>query len=116
MRVERAQIEDYKSYLQEPRRPPSKGGNTRAWHGHVVTIDGEKFSFRALGTKQWVFKSDKISFDWEWDTTHAYRNISLGSIQVWDKNGEPVTRGERGSKKLRTAPARLPASRREQRD
>lgn len=116
MRVENARVEDYKTYLQEPGRPPSKGGNTPAWHGHVIVVDGERYSFRALGTKKWIYVDDTVSFDWEWDQSGKYRDIDPKSIAVRDKRGAPVTRGERGTKTWRTAPARMPASRREQRD
>jgi hypothetical protein len=97
-------------------RPPSKGGNTRAWHRHALTVNGEWYSFFALGQKRWAFKGDTVSFEWSWDATGRYRNIETGTFQAWDKNGEPVERGERGTKPWRTAAARIPASRREQRD
>jgi hypothetical protein len=115
MRVERKTVESYTTKLLEPGRPPSKGGNTRAWHGHYLAIDGERYSFRALGTKRWVYSGDVVSFDWDWDQTRKYRNINTVSISVWDKHGNPVLRGERGSKAWRTATARMPGSRREQR-
>jgi len=116
MRIERATVDEYKAYLQEPSRPPSRGGNTRAWHSHVLIIGDVRYSFLALGTKKWVFASDVTSFDWEWDETKRYRNIVRDSIQVWDRYGQAVVRGERGVKERRTAQARMPASRREQRN
>jgi len=116
MRVERVTVEKYGAYLQESYRPPSRGGNTRAWHSHVLTIGGERYSFLTLGAKKWVYAHDSVSFDWNWDETKKYRNIDPDTIQVWDKHGIAVQRGERGTKKWRTAPARMPASRREQRD
>ena len=116
MRVENATIEAYSSALVDKYRPPSKGGNTRAWHVHFLTIGGERYSFRALGTRQWVFAKDTVSFDWDWDETKRYRNIAPESIVTVDKNGKAVRRGIRGEKPWRSADARMPASRREQRD
>lgn len=116
MQVERSAFKDYSAFLAEEHRPPSKGGNTRAWHRHALSVNGERYSFLALGSKRWVYVGDTISFEWEWDASKRYRNIDPGSIRTWDKNGEPVERGERGFKPWRTASARMPASRREQRD
>lgn len=100
----------------EPRRPPSRGGNTRAWHVHFLEIGGATYSFKALGTKKWVFKHDTVSFEWEWDDTQRYRNVVRETVRVLDRNSKSVVRGLRGSKPYRTAQARMPASRREQRD
>lgn len=106
-------IENYTTILAEPGRPPSKGGNTRALHSHRLTIDGEHYSFLALGSRKWVFASDVVSFDYVL-TPEGYRNIIKHSLRAFDKNGKAVVRGDRGSKPtLRTAPTRLPGSRRE---
>lgn len=115
IKVERKQITAYGKFLVEHSRPPSKGGNTGALHSHVLEIDGERFSFLALGSQQWVFKSDTVSFEYE--IKDGYKNIALETIATLDRHGQPVVRGDRGFKsKLRTASARLPGSRREQRD
>lgn len=115
IRVENRRINDYKLYLIENYRPPSKGGNTSALHHHVLKIDGEKYSFCALGSQQWVFKSDTISFEYE--VNDGYKNIVNETIATLDRNGRPVIRGNRNFKKqLRSADTRTPASRREQRD
>jgi hypothetical protein len=111
-----AALEGYETYLKDKYRPPSKGGNTRAWHQHVVTIGGEKYSFLALGARKWAFAKDTISFDWLWDETERYRNIDSGTIVTKDASGKVVLRGERGTKPWRTAETRMPVSRREQRD
>ena len=116
MRIEDASVESYGAYLKDKYRPPSKGGNTRAWHQHVLTISGKRYSFLALGARKWVYVGDTVSFEWEWDETQRYRNINTDTVVVKNKNGNQVTRGIRGSKRWRTASARLPASRREQRD
>jgi len=107
--VSGAKIENYNAYLQDKYRPPSKGGNTKAWHGHVITINGEEYSFRALGSKRWIFAGDTVSFEWSWDVTKKYRNIDSATIQTWDKSGDSVVRGVRGTKKWRTAGSRLPS-------
>jgi hypothetical protein len=115
-RVENATVESYSAFLVEHSRPPSKGGNTGALHRHSMTIDGKSYSFLALGAKKWVFAGDTVSFSFK-TTDGGYRNVLKPSLVTKDKNGAPVVRGDRGSKPtLRTAPARLPASRREQRD
>lgn len=115
LRVESKKITSYGLFLQEPSRPPSRGGNTGALHSHVLEIEGEKFSFLALGSQQWVFKSDVVSFDYKIE--NGYKNIIKESIITIDRYGKFVSRGNRGFKtRLRSAPARLPGSRREQRD
>jgi hypothetical protein len=116
MHIEKANFEEYKAFLNENSRPPSRGGNTRAWHQHRITIAGEVYSFRALGTKQWVYKNDTVSFEWEWDTSGKYRNIKKETLQAWDKNGCMIIRGYRDSKLWRISETRLPCSRREARD
>lgn len=115
--VERTAIDRYAATLREPSRPPSKGGNTAALHGHAIKIAEHWYSFLALGAQKWVFASDTVAFDWAWETTGQYRNIARDSLEVWDKNGLPVVRGNRGSKPiLRTAQTRLPARRSEWKD
>jgi len=114
-KVEGKRVEKYGTHLTEKSRPPSKGGNTRAMHQHFLTIDGVTYSFWAMGARQWVFASDTVSF--EWVQNNGYKNIVDGTLVTLDKSGKPVVRGLRGSKPfLRTASARLPGSRREQRD
>jgi hypothetical protein len=115
--VDWSAIGDYRTGLREPSRPPSKGGNTAALHGHSIKIGDAWYSFLALGAQKWVFASDTVAFDWAWDASGKYRNIVKESIRTLDKNGVPVVRGNRGSKpKLRTAQTRLPARRRERKD
>ena len=106
-------ISDYRTFLNEPYRPPSKGGNTRAWHQHSFHIDGQRFSFLALGAKKWVFQSDTVQFSWQWDASGKYRNVITGSIKAHNSSGVEVARGERGTKNKRTVPTRMPASKRE---
>ena len=109
-------VTEYRTFLNEPYRPPSKGGNTRAWHQHSFQIEDERYSFLALGAKKWIFKSDTVQFSWQWDASRKYHNVISESIKPYDSKGVEAVRGERGSKKRRAAPARLPASKREQRD
>jgi len=114
-RVDSKKITSYSMFLKEPSRPPSRGGNTGALHSHVLEIEGEKFSFLALGSQKWVFKSDIVSF--EYKIENGYKNIIKDTIVTIDRNGKVVSRGNRAFKKqLRSAPARLPGSRREQKD
>jgi hypothetical protein len=115
-RIEGARVEDYKTFLVEEYRPPSKGGNTSAMHAHTMWIDGEKYSWWARGTKKWVFASDTATFDY-YVTDDGYRNVLPHSVVAVDKNGKVQIRGDRRWKaKLRSAPTRLPVSRREARD
>jgi hypothetical protein len=115
LRVESKKITSYGLFLKEPSRPPSRGGNTGALHSHVLEVEGEKFSFLALGSQQWVFKSDVVSFDYKIE--NGYKNIIKETIITIDRYGKVASRGNRGFKtQLRSAPARLPGSRREQRD
>lgn len=113
-RIENAHVESYKTFLVEKYRSPSKGGNSSALHSHVLTIDGDSYSFLAVGSKKWVYSNDKVSFDYE--LKGKYRNIIKNSISVVDKNGNPQTRGDRRFKsKLRSSTQRTPVSRREDR-
>lgn len=111
-KVENARIEDYRKFLKEKHRPPSRGGNTGALHAHVITVDGVDYSFLSPGSQQWAFKSDTVSFEYE--VKKGYRNIVKETFVTFDKQGNEVVRGNRGYKpKLRTAEARMPVSRRE---
>jgi hypothetical protein len=114
--VENARVSKYFAILKDKHRPPSKGGNTQARHLHVITIDGLTYSFLAAGARKWVFSSDTVSFEWQWDASGQYRNIIPETMKTIDKNGNVVSRGNFDWKPLRTADARMPASRREQRD
>lgn len=116
IKVGPVEVNSYRAFLVEPSRPPSKGGNTRAWHQHSFEIDGERYSFLALGAKRWVFTNDTVEFEWHWDESGLYRNIDPATVRTMNARGETVVRGERGTKKWRSAPARMPGSRREQRD
>ncbi len=113
MRKERAAVEHYGTYLKDKSRPPSRGGNKRAWHQHVITIAGEKYSFLAQWSGKFVYSGETVSFDWDWDHTGKYRNIDGSTLVAWNSNGEPQHRGERGSKPWRTSDTRLPARRSE---
>ena len=105
-------IQNYSVFLKEKSRPPSKGGNTKALHAHYVTIDDCTYSFLALGSQQWIYKSDIVSFEFE--ESGKYKNIVKETIITIDKNGKEIVRGNRGFKQqLRTADVRLPGSRRE---
>lgn len=112
----RSSLEKYGIYLKDKSRPPSKGGNTKAWHQHVISVAGVTYSFLALGAKKWAFSSDQITFRWSWGSTERYRNIDSETLEVWDKAGNPVIRGIRGFKPWRTAETRLPARRSEWKD
>jgi len=116
MRVEGKPVTNYHAVLKENSRPPSRGGNTRAWHRHSFVIDGESYSFLALGAKKWVFVGDTVSFDWKWDGTGKYRNVDTASVEARNSAGKIVVRGERGTKSWRTAQTRLPGRRREWKD
>ncbi|TVU87765.1 hypothetical protein FQP89_19490 [Vreelandella titanicae] len=112
VKIENAKIEDYQKYLKEKSRPPSRGGNTKSLHAHILVIDGKQYSFLALGSQQWVFKTDLVSFEYELDG--QYRNVDKETLVTTDKSGNKVVRGNRGFKRqLRTADARMPVSRRE---
>jgi len=114
-RIDNARIENYRPALIEPHRPPSRGGNTSALHRHYIRINGETYNFRALGSQQWVFKSDRVSFNYE--DNGGYKTILKATLRTIDIHGHHVVRGIRGFKPtLRSASSRLPVSRRETRD
>jgi hypothetical protein len=115
-RLEDVKVDDYGAKLQEAYRPPSKGGNTTALHRHSFTVDGEWYSFFGRGSKRFIFKEDLATFDYVM-TDDGYRNVIRSSIITKNAKGKIVPRGIPGDKKkLRTAPARAPGSRREMRD
>ena len=108
-------ISEYRTYLRERSRPPSRGGNGSALHSHVLVIDGARYSFLARGFQQWVYKSDRVSFRFE--RRGKFLNVVKESLRTKDRHGRPVVRGNRDFKRqLRTALARLPGSGRERRD
>lgn len=108
-------FDDYSAGHVEKYRPPSKGGNTSAIHAHRIEIEGEGYYFMARGSRQWVYKGGRGRFAWY---TKDNRCIILrGTLQIWDKDSNPVTRGDhRAKRKQRTAETRMPVSRREMRD
>src|ERR1043165_9507749 len=116
LRVERAEVEHYGVYLKGKSRPPSRGGNSRAWHQHVLMIGGKRYSFLATWSGKFVYKGETVSFDWDWDKDQRYRNVDVASVVAWKPNGEQFWRGERSSKTWRTAYNRLPARRSEWKD
>lgn len=113
MRVESASIEGYSSRLVENARPPSRGGNTGAWHRHVMIIGGEPYSFLAAHAGKFVYKRETVSFDWEWDDSGRYRNVDVGSLVAHRPDGSAVVRGNRASKTWRTATTKAPGRRSE---
>lgn len=42
-RITNEMVEEYRTYLVEHYRPPSRGGNTNALHEHVLKINGELY-------------------------------------------------------------------------
>ena len=113
--IKDAELEEYKVYLQEPSRPPSQGGNKKAKHLHVLTVNGARYSFFAFGRPQWAHKGDRLSFQYEVNGPH--RNILLDTFQTVNSKRQPVVRGVRDfTKKERTVATRLPARRRERLD
>lgn len=112
-RVERAEFESYGVHLKDKSRPPSRGGNTRAWHQHIITISGERYSFLATWSGKFVYKGETVSFDWEWDESGKYRNVDVTTVVAVSKASVEIIRGDRGTKKWRTADTRLPARRSE---
>ena len=116
LRLENVQISDYKTFLVEYSRPPSKGGNTSAMHAHTIWVGDRKFSFWARGARKFIFKTDEASFDY-YETEDGYLNILPRSIICRDAKGKIAHRGDRRSKaKLRSAPTRMPGSRRERKN
>jgi hypothetical protein len=69
LRIEQAEVERYGVYLKDKSRPPSRGGNSRAWHQHVLTIGGVKYSFLAPWSGKLVCRGETVSFDWERDAS-----------------------------------------------
>ena len=115
--IEAATVE-YKTFPAEFGRRSGRGGSTNQLHSHVMYIGGTPFSFLAISTKKWVFKGDTVSFRFKLVEKggKTYRNVAPASIEVLDKNGEKVYRGDRSWKTtLRSTPEKLPGSAREKR-
>lgn len=104
--VNGATVAAYNTKLVEFYRPPSRGGNTKALHKHLMLIEGQWYSFFALGSKKFVFKNDTVKFEYL-STEEGYRNVKKQTIVTKDEKGKLVYRGNRGFKKqLRTTPSR----------
>ena len=116
MQIEKAQVQDYGVYLKDKLRPPSRGGNKRAWHQHVITIEGERYSFLTPWSGKFVYENETVSSEWDWDATGRNRNANCLTLVAWGADGKPKRRGERGAKPWRTADTRLPARRSEWND
>jgi hypothetical protein len=63
-----------------------------------MEINGDWYSFFALGAQQWAFKGDILKFDYIL-TPKGYRNIIKKTVSTTDKKGNLVHRGNRGFKK-----------------
>lgn len=89
MKIENQKIESYMLYLKE-RSKSSKIKKNQARHSHVITIEGEKYSFIARGIKQRVYKTDSVSF--EFQVKNGHNNIDKSTIITHDENGKLVQR------------------------
>lgn len=116
VRIEQGEVQDYNVYLKDKSRPPSRGGNSRAWHQHVLKIDGETYSFLAPWSGKFVYKGETASFDWKWDATQTYRNVDVLTVVASARDGTEKRRGDRGQKTWRTANTRPPGRRSEWKD
>jgi hypothetical protein len=104
----------YAPILVEKHRSPARGGNAKALHSHALVIDGEKYIFKALGSKKWAYVGDLVSF--KYVISGGHRLVLKNTFATVDAKGAEVVRGERGFKRtLRTAAQRMPGSKREQR-
>ena len=105
-----ARVEAYTPYLVEYSRSSSRGGNHSAMHRHNLRIAGKTYSFLARGWRQWAYRTDAVSFEWEWDRTRKFRHILVHTFVTVDQNGAQILRGDRRAKKQwRTTPARQSA-------
>ena len=94
----------YQSFLIEAYRPPSRGGNTKALHSHRMLIGENWYSFLALGSKQFVFKTDTVKFEYV-KTPEGYLNVRKHTIVTKDAKGKMVHRGDRRFKKQLRSPS-----------
>ena len=99
-----ANITKYETFLIEAYRPPSRGGNTKALHSHRMLIDGNWYSFFALGSKKFVFKTDTVRFEYV-KTPEGYLNVKKPTIVTKDAKGKMVHRGDRRFKKQLRSPS-----------
>jgi hypothetical protein len=114
-----ANVEGYYTKLMESRRSSSKGGNTKALRKHSILIEGEEYSFLAIGNAKFVYEGETISFRYRIKKIgeKEYNNVDKHSVISKNSDGKEFVRGNRDYKQtLRTAIQRMPASKREQRD
>lgn len=102
--VNGANVTKYQTFLIEAYRPPSRGGNTKALHRHQMLIDENWYSFCALGSKKFVFKTDTVKFEYV-KTPEGYLNVRKNTIVTKDAKGKMVHRGDRRFKKQLRSPS-----------
>jgi hypothetical protein len=64
---------------------------------HSFEIDGVEFSIKAGDFRQWFYKDDRVSFEWEWlsssTSDRKWRAVDRHTVKTWDKSGKLVVRG-----------------------
>ena len=93
--VSNKNFDNYNRYLIDRHRPPSRGGNTKSLHSHTLIIEGQRYSFLAFGSRQWAYKYDTVSFEYE--VKDGHKNILKETFVATSKSGETIVRGDRGS-------------------
>jgi len=94
MKVENAKVLNYQSHRHYSRGRWNMGKDSKdgSFYRHVITtLDGKEYSFIAQGYRQYVYKEDTFSFEYE--ENGLYNNIDRESIVVYDKDGVRVWRG-----------------------
>ena len=94
MKIENAKVLNYQlhRHYSSGRWNMGKDSKNGSFYKHVITtLDGNKYSFIAQGHRQYVYKEDTFSFEYE--ENGFYNNIDRESIVVHDKDGIRVWRG-----------------------
>ena len=101
MKKENVKTEDYES--AKIYRSGMWGGGKKIKAGsmfaHKLKIDKEWYSFIGYGWRQYVYKEDTCSFEYDVVVKgtgilkRTYKNIDLDTLEVFDKNGVRVWRG-----------------------
>jgi hypothetical protein len=88
-------LDNYATH-KHPRACPATAG-VRNWLARQAAHSGK-----------FVYKGERVSFDWDWHNSRRYRNINRMTVVAWDANGIAISRGNRNFKEWRTADQKPP--------
>lgn len=95
-KIENKQIGGYFTTVSKNFVPKdgSEGTPDQLLHRHDVRIDGIRYSFFALGTDNWIWRTDNVSFEYYEDKKGRFM-INKKTLKTTDNKGKDVERGNR---------------------